>query len=186
MPYPRIHITNVRGHGIPPCPLCVFPPGDVLQQSTLRRVWHPCHTHAALSGGAAVSAAPTKQYCILPQNSQNSQKPFAEISSHRWHRCSQIFLAEIFSHRLHRTRRILAPSLCNYRRVWHPCHTHAPYQGVQLSQLHQPSSHCIFPQNSQNTQKPLAEMYSHRIHRIFLQRRTSVYSACSVGQYYAT
>ena len=63
---------------------------------------------------------------------------------------------------------------------------HAPTQGVQLSQLHQPSSHCIFPQNSQNTQKPLAEMYSHRIHRIFLQRRTSVRSACSVGQYYAT
>ena len=63
---------------------------------------------------------------------------------------------------------------------------HAPTQGVQLSQLHQPSCHCIFPQNSQNTQKPLAEMYSHRIHRIFLQRRTSVYSACSVGQYYAT
>ena len=63
---------------------------------------------------------------------------------------------------------------------------HAPTQGVQLSQLHQPSSHCIFPQNSQNTQKPLAEMYSHRIHRIFLQRRTTVYSACSVGQYYAT
>ena len=63
---------------------------------------------------------------------------------------------------------------------------HAPTQGVQLSQLHQPSCHCIFPQNSQNTQKPLAEMYSHRIHRIFLHRRTSVYSACSVGQYYAT
>ena len=63
---------------------------------------------------------------------------------------------------------------------------HAPTQGVQLSQLHQPSSHCIFPQNSQNTQKPLAEMYSHRIHRIFLQRRISVYSTCSVGQYYAT
>ena len=30
------------------------------------------------------------------------------------------------------------------------CHTHAAYQGVQLSQLHQPSCHCIFPQNSQN------------------------------------
>ena len=27
---------------------------------------------------------------------------------------------------------------------------HAPTQGVQLSQLHQPSCHCIFPQNSQN------------------------------------
>ena len=53
-------------------------------------------------------------------------------------------------------------------------------------EVHQPSCHCIFPQNSQNTQKPLAEMYFHRIHRIFLQRRTSVYSACSVGQYYAT
>ena len=149
------------------------------------------------------------------------------------------------------------PSLCNCRRVWHPCHTNAPYQGVQWSPLHQPSKnctnqaatasshskrllcilrvpwdnitqpkhlwasvpsvgglfraatrthprgaavsaaptkqevhqpscHCIFPQNSQNTQKPLVEMYSHRIHRIFLQRRTSVYSACSVGQYYAT
>ena len=53
---------------------------------------------------------------------------------------------------------------------------HAPTQGVQLPQLHQQSCHCIFPQNSQNTQKPLAEMYSHRIHRIFLQRRTSVRS----------
>ena len=30
------------------------------------------------------------------------------------------------------------PSLCNCRRVWHPCHTHAPYQGVQWSPLHQP------------------------------------------------
>ena len=65
MPYPRIHITNVRGHGIPPCPLCVFFPPQgmrvlprnarnpqkfrvrVLPQNTLRRVWHPCHTHAA-------------------------------------------------------------------------------------------------------------------------------------------
>ena len=34
------------------------------------------------------------------------------------------------------------PSLCNCRRVWHPCHTHAPYQGVQWSPLHQPSKNC--------------------------------------------
>ena len=27
------------------------------------------------------------------------------------------------------------PSLCTYRRVWHPCHTHAPSQGVHLSPL---------------------------------------------------
>ena len=38
-----------------------------------------CHTHAALSGGAAVSAAPTEQTAhILPQNSQNSRKLLAE------------------------------------------------------------------------------------------------------------
>ena len=84
MPYPRIHITNVRGHGIPPCPLCFFPPGDVLQQSTLRRVWHPCHTHAALSGGAAVSAAPTEHSCtnivILLRNPRNTQKLLVEKS----------------------------------------------------------------------------------------------------------
>ena len=29
----------------------------------IRRVWHPCHTHAALLGVAAVSAAPTKHSC---------------------------------------------------------------------------------------------------------------------------
>ena len=95
-----------------------------------------------------VSTAPTKQTAhILPQNSQNPQKPLAEISSHRWHRCAQIFLAEIFSHGLHRTRRILVPSLYNCRRVWHPCHTHAA-----LCQ----SSHGI-----------------HRIHRNFWRRRVS-------------
>ena len=38
-----------------------------------------CHTHAALSGGAAVPAAPTKQTAhILPQNSPNSRKLLAE------------------------------------------------------------------------------------------------------------
>ena len=113
-----------------------------------------------------VSTAPTKQTAhILPQNSQNPQKPLAEISSHRLHRGTQIFLTEISSHGLHRTRRILAPSMCNCRRVWHPCHTHAPSQGVQWSPLHQQSSHCILPQNSQNPQKPLAEISSHRWHR---------------------
>ena len=38
-----------------------------------------CHTHATLSGGAAVSAAPTEQTAhILPQNSPNSRKLLAE------------------------------------------------------------------------------------------------------------
>ena len=127
-----------------------------------RRVWHPCHTYAPYQGVHLSQVHQPSSHCILPQNSQNPQKPFAEISSHRCHRYAQIFLAEIFSHGLHRTRRILVPSLCNYRRVWHPCHTHAPSQGVQLSQQHQPSSHCTLPQNSQNPQKPLAEISSHR------------------------
>ena len=52
-----------------------------LPQNALRRVWHPCHTHAALPGGAAVSAAPTEHSCtniaILPQNSRNTQKLLA-------------------------------------------------------------------------------------------------------------
>jgi hypothetical protein len=106
-----------------------------------RRVWHPCHTHAPSQGVQWSPLHQPSSHCILPQNSPNSQKPLAEISSHRCHRyaqiflaeisshrchrCSQIFLTEIFSHGLHRTRRILVPSLCNYRRVWHPCHTHA-------------------------------------------------------------
>ena len=97
LPYPRIHITNVRGHGIPPCPLCVFPPGGVLQQSTLRRVWHPCHTHATLcqsshgihrihrnfwrrraSHGFRRCPQMVRLRRVLPRNSRNSQKFLAE------------------------------------------------------------------------------------------------------------
>ena len=100
-------------------------------------------------------------HCILPQNSQNPQKPLAEISSHGWHRCAQNFSP---------------PSLDNCRRVWHPCHTHAPSQGVQWSPLHQQSSHCILPQNSQNPQTPLAEISSHRWHRCSQIFLTEIFS----------
>ena len=48
------------------------------------------------------------------------------------------------------------PSLCNCRRVWHPYHTHAPYQGVQCSPLHQQSKKCT---------NRAATASSHRIHR---------------------
>ena len=119
---------------------------------------------------------PRSHQTIFPQKPQNPQKPLAEISSHRCHRCSQIFLTEIFSHGLHRTHRILAPSMCNCRRVWHPCHTHAPYQGVHLSQVHQPSSHCILPQNSPNSQKPFAEIFSHGCHRCSQIFLTEIFS----------
>ena len=49
MPYPRIHITNVRGHGIPPCPLCVFPPGDACSPHGMhgihRSFWRRIFSH---------------------------------------------------------------------------------------------------------------------------------------------
>ena len=156
----QIFLTGIFSHGLHRTHRILAP-----SMCNCRRVWHPCHTHAPYQGVHLSQVHQPSSHCILPQNSPNSQKPLAEISSHRRHRCAQIFLAEIFSHGLHRTRRILVPSLCNYRRVWHPCHTHAPYQGVHLSQVHQPSSHCILPQNSPNSQKPLAEISSHRRHR---------------------
>jgi hypothetical protein len=74
-----VHPQNklIRGHGIPPCPLCVA----TLPRIYRRRVWHPCHTHATLPGGAAVSAAPTEHSCtnivILPRNPRNTQKLLA-------------------------------------------------------------------------------------------------------------
>ena len=59
-----------------------------------RRVWHPCHTHATLPGGAAVSAAPTEHSCtniaILPRNSRNTQNLLAVYSPTDctdFHRC---------------------------------------------------------------------------------------------------
>ena len=149
--------TDILGH---PPSLC-----------NCRRVWHPCHTHA------------TSQGVHLSQVHQQSKKCTNKAALHP-PTARDFCVFCVFRGTILRNLNICV----------HLCHLwedylglpHAPTQGVQLSQLHQPSCHCIFPQNSQNTQKPLAEMYSHRIHRIFLQRRTSVYSACSVGQYYAT
>ena len=67
---------------------------------------HRLHRFSQKSlGGAAVSAAPTKQsgtnITILPRNTQNPQKRQVGRLSHRLHGYAQI------------------------RRVWHPCHTHA-------------------------------------------------------------
>ena len=172
--------TDILGH---PPSLC-----------NCRRVWHPCHTHAPYQG---------VQWSPLHQPSKNCTNRAAIASSHRIHRTHRSLLLKCTSTEFTEFS-CRGELLCILRVPWdnttqpkhlcHLCHLwedylglpHAPTQGVQLSQLHQPSCHCIFPQNSQNTQKPIAEMYSHRIHRIFLQRRTSVYSACSVGQYYAT
>ena len=82
-----------------------------------------------LSGGALVSSAPTK----LPLHPPTA-RDFCVFC---------VFRGTI---------------LRNLNICVHLCHLwedylglpHAPTQGVQLSQLHQPSCHCIFPQNSQN------------------------------------
>ena len=179
--------TDILGH---PPSLC-----------NCRRVWHPCHTHAPYQG---------VQWSPLHQPTKNCTNQAATASSHRIHRTHRSLLLKCtptefteFSCR--------GEFLCILRVPWdnttQPKHlwasvpsvgglfraatrTHPGGAAVSAAptkqELHQPSCHCILPQNSQNTQKPLVEMYSHRIHRIFLQRRTSVYSACSVGQYYAT
>ena len=89
-------------------------PTDEHGCSQIRRVWHPCHTHAAqfcvfcvFCGRTAhhnnlCLSVPSVGEKIFPQNARNSQKLLAEKS-----------LPQI-STDVHR-----------YRRVWHPCHTHA-------------------------------------------------------------
>ena len=44
-------------------------------------------------------------------------------------------------------------------------------------EVHQPSNHCILPQNSPNSQKPLAEIFSHGLHRT---RRILVHPVCAI------
>ena len=102
-----------------------------------------------LPGGAVVSTAPTKQevhqpscHCIFPQNSQNflAEENFCVFC---------VFRGTI---------------LRNLNICGHLCHLwedylglpHAPTQGVQLSQLHQPSKNCT---------NQAATASSHRIHR---------------------
>ena len=54
-----------------------YPPTDFTDFHRSRRVWHPCHTHAALR---IPSTEPTPSLFaqVLPRNSQNSQKLQAE------------------------------------------------------------------------------------------------------------
>ena len=85
LPYPRIHITNVRGHGIPPCPLCVFfplPRGCVFS--------HGMHgTHRSL-GCVFSPRTHLGGYGILPyprrplDNSPTEFTEFTEVSGARY------------------------------------------------------------------------------------------------------
>ena len=105
--------TEISGGG--------YSPTDCTDFHRSRRVWHPCHTHAALR---IPSTEPTPSLFaqVLPQNSQNSQKLQAEdilpriaqntqklqaenslpqmrTDAHRWLGCVG------FSHGIHRIHR---------------------------------------------------------------------------------
>ena len=124
--------------------------------SQIRRVWHPCHTHAAkfcefcaIRGRTAhpnhlCSSVPSVGEKIFPQNA-HTEPSGREESPTDEHGCSQI------------------------RRVWHPCHTHAAkfceFRAFRVRTAH--SKHLcksvksvgekIFPQNARNAQNLLAE-----------------------------
>ena len=100
-----------------------------IRGSFRRRVWHSCHTHATLLGGAAVPAAPTKHSCTninyptefteFTEASGRGYSPTDFTDAHRWlgcvgfsHRIHRSFWQRIFSHRFHRCSQIW--------RVWHP------------------------------------------------------------------
>ena len=126
-----VHPQNklIRGHGIPPCPLCFFPQG--------------VSSHRAHLGGYGIPAIPTPPSEILPRNSRNSQKLLAEkslpqmcIDAHRWLGCVG------FSHGIHGIHRSFWRRRASHR--WHRCS-----QMVRLRR--------VLPRNLRNTQKLLAE-----------------------------
>ena len=129
----RIFWQRIFSHGIHRCP-------------QIRRVWHPCHTHATLCqfshrihrihrsfwrgkysptdftdvhrlGGYGILPYPRHPLPILPQNSQNPQKRLSEIFSHRFHRCSQMV-------RLRKVLWLLWEDSLVAAWVWQGCHTH--------------------------------------------------------------
>ena len=106
------------------------PPTDGTDAHRCRRVWHPCHTHAAkfcvfceFCGRIAhhnnlCPSVPSVGEKIFPQNARNSQKLLAEKS-----------LPQMSTEHTETSCREEPPTdgtdehRC--RRVWHPCHTHA-------------------------------------------------------------
>ena len=88
------------------------PPTDEHGCSQIRRVWHPCHTHAA-------------KFCVFCE--------FCGRTAHPNHLCSSVSSVgeKIFPQnaRTEPSGREEPPTdehgFSQIRRVWHPCHTHA-------------------------------------------------------------
>ena len=107
LPYPRrplnsFHRTHSKFvYASPPTEFTEFTevssggysPTDCTDFHRSRRVWHPCHTHAALR---IPSIEPTLSLFaqVLPQNSRNSQKFLAEDILPRISQNTQKLLAE--------------------------------------------------------------------------------------------
>ena len=112
MPYPRIHITNVRGHGIPPCPLCVFPPGDACSPHR----WHRTHrilgcvfSHRTHLGGYGILPYPRRPLDNSPTDGTDAHRWFGCVGfSHGIHGTHRSFWQRRASHGFHR----YPPNLC--------------------------------------------------------------------------
>ncbi len=158
-------------------------PTDEHGCSQIRRVWHPCHTHAAqfcvfcaFRGRTAhhnhlCSSVSSVGEKIFPQNAHTEPSGREEPSTDE-HGCSQI------------------------RRVWHPCHTHAAqfcgFCGFCGRTAH-PNHLCqsvpsvgekIFPQNARNARNLLAEkslpQMSTDVHRLGGYGIPAAYPRCQI------
>ena len=111
-------------------------------QNTLRRVWHPCHTHATLCQ-----------------------------SSHRIHRIHRSFWRKIFSHRFHRCsqiRRVWHPAIPTPPSEVLPRNSQKLLAEKSLPRISQMLTDVrlrrVLPRNSRNSQKLLAEKSLPQMH----------------------
>ncbi len=107
----------------------------------IRRVWHPCHTHAA-----------TKLSSHRIRGTHRNDR--WGISSHRLHRS---FWRKIFSHRLHRFSQI--------RRVWHPAIptqplNYLPTEFTHTETMAEKKNLCTSVQSVGGSSPPEASVYS--------------------------
>ena len=100
----RTH-RNLGGAAVPSCtnqaivhrpstraPTLIIPQNSQNPQKRLRGKYSPTDfTDFHRLGGYGILPYPRHPLPILPQNSPNPQKRLSEISSHRFHRCPQIF-----------------------------------------------------------------------------------------------
>ena len=85
LPTEFTEFTEISGGG--------YSPTDCTDFHRSRRVWHPCHTHAALRI-PSIEPIPSLFAQVLPRNSRNSQKFLAEKSLPRISQNTQKLLAE--------------------------------------------------------------------------------------------